>query len=322
MDRAVQGYFAAALAPATHKTYKVAERRYVAFCESFGLIPFPASESILCYYVACLGQQGLAHSSIKTYLSGVRQLQIAHGFQDFNFDSLPRLRQIIKGVQGDQARKGRNPRPRLPITPSILRKIKAVWLSKGVSADRLMLWAASTTAFFGFCRSGEVTVSSESSYDPQTHLSYSDLAVDQSSDPSMVSIVLKHSKTDQARKGMKIVVGKTGDDLCPVRALLTYLNARGSHPGPLFQWSSGIPLCKAKFIDEVRLALETAKLPAKQFAGHSFRIGAATTAASAGLPDSAIQTLGRWKSSAYLLYIRMESHKLARVSHVMSHCAI
>ena len=155
----------------------------------------------------------------------------------------------------DEARKGRNPRPRLPITPSILRKIKAVWLSKGVSADRLMLWAASTTAFFGFCRSGEVTVSSGSSYDPQTHLSYSDLAVDQSSDPSMVSIVLKHSKTDQARKGMKIVVGKTGDDLCPVRALLTYLNARGSHPGPLFQWSSGIPLCKAKFIDEVRLTL-------------------------------------------------------------------
>lgn len=185
-----------------------------------------------------------------------------------------------------------------------------------------MLWAAATTAFFGFCRSGEVTVNSESSYDPNTHLSYSDLAADHPSDPSMVSIVLKHSKTDQARKGMKIVIGKTEDDLCPVKALLTYLNARGSHPGPLFQWSSGVPLCKSKFVDEVRLALETANLPAKEFAGHSFRIGAATTAASAGLPDSAIQTLGRWKSSAYLLYIRTESHKLARVSHVMSHCAI
>ena len=110
---------------------------------------------------------------------------------------------------------------------------------------------------------------------------------------------------------MKIVIGK--------RALLTYLNARGSHPGPLFQWSSGVPLCKSKFVDEVRLALVTAKLPAKEFARHSFRFEAATTA---GTPDSAIQTLDRWKSSAYLLYIRMESHKLARVSHVMSHCAI
>ena len=143
----------------------------------------------------------------------------------------------------DQARKGWNSRPRLPITPSILWRIKTVWLSKGVTANRLMLWAAATTAFFGFCHSGEVTVNSESSYDPNTHLSYSDLAADHPSDPSMVLIVLKHSNTDQARKGMKIVIGKTEDDLCPVRALLTYLNARGSHPGPLFQWSSGVPLC-------------------------------------------------------------------------------
>ena len=84
-----------------------------------------------------------------------------------------------------------------------------------------MLWAASTTAFFDFCQSGEVTLSSESSYDPQTHLSYSDLPVDHSPDPSMVSIVLKHFKTDQARKDMKIVKRKTGYDLCPVGALLT-----------------------------------------------------------------------------------------------------
>ena len=70
-------------------------------------------------------------------------------------------------------------------------------------------------------------------------------------------------------------------------------------------------------MEEVRTALEAAQLPAKNFAGHSFRIGAATTAASAGLPDSAIKTLCRWKSSVYLLYIRMESHKLAKVSPTM-----
>ena len=35
LDAAVQRYFTAALAPATHKTYEVAEHQYVAFCEGF-----------------------------------------------------------------------------------------------------------------------------------------------------------------------------------------------------------------------------------------------------------------------------------------------
>lgn len=322
LDSAVQNYFRAALAPNTHKTYKAAERRYLAFCESFGITPLPVVENILCYYVACLGQQGLAHSSIRTYLSGVRQLQISHGFKDVNFEQMPRLRQIIKGVQIEQGRQGRVSHPRLPITPSILRKLKLVWLSKKTIPDKLMLWAASTTAFFGFFRSGEITVNPDGSYDPHSHLSYGDLAVDKPSTPSMISIHLKHSKTDQARKGVKIILGSTNDDLCPVSAMLAYLKVRGSHPGPLFQWKSGIPLSKSKFVEEVRIALEAARLPAKSFAGHSFRIGAATTAASAGLPDSSIQTLGRWKSSAYLLYVRMEPQKLAKVSVSMSHCNI
>ena len=41
-----------------------------------------------------------------------------------------------------------------------------------------MLWGAATTTFFSFCRSGETTVPGEAIYDPEVHLSYSDLAVD------------------------------------------------------------------------------------------------------------------------------------------------
>ena len=68
LDQAVQRYFAAGLAPATQKTYQSAECRYLEFCSSFSLVPLPTSESLLCYFAACLGQQGLAHTSIKTYL--------------------------------------------------------------------------------------------------------------------------------------------------------------------------------------------------------------------------------------------------------------
>ncbi len=40
------------------------------------------------------------------------------------------------------------------------------------------------------------------------------------------------------------------------------------------------------------------------YSGHTSRIGAATTAASVGIPDHPIKTLGRWISDAYQLYIQ------------------
>ena len=71
LDVTVQGYFAAALALSTHSTYKTAKHRYLSFCTSFHITPLPATEATLCYFVACLDQQSLAHSTIRTYLSGV-----------------------------------------------------------------------------------------------------------------------------------------------------------------------------------------------------------------------------------------------------------
>ena len=271
--------------------------------------------------VACLGQEGLAHSSIRTYLSGVRQIQIANGYPDPHIDQMPRLRQVLKSVKIQAGRTGKIPRPRLPITPSILLKLRAVWL-QGTSFNNTMLWAAATTTFFSFCRSGETTVPRETAYDPEVHLSYSDLAVDNTSAPQAISIKIKTSKTDQCRRGYKIVLGHTNNCLCPVSALLSYLALRGNSPGPLFHWQNKTPLSKPKFVDHVRQALLSANLPAHLYAGHSFRIGAATTAAAAGIEDSTIQTLGRWKSSSYLLYIRLNPSHMASLSSTLAQCSI
>ena len=43
---------------------------------------------------------------------------------------------------------------------------------------------------------------------------------------------------------------------------------------------------------------------------HSFRIGAATTAATRGFTDRQIQTMGRWKSAAFKRYIRIPMMQL------------
>ena len=53
---------------------------------------------------------------------------------------------------------------------------------------------------------------------------------------------------------------------------------------------------------------------ASTYAGHSFWIGAATTAAEKGIEDSVIKMLGRWESSAYQLYVRSSREMLSSVS--------
>ena len=139
-----------------------------------------------------------------------------------------------------------------------------------------------------------------SDYDPNAHLSFCDLAVDDQEHPTMLQLNLKSSKTDPFRKGVQIVIGCTGDDLCPVAATLAYLAIRGGNQGPLFQFKDGSPLTRSAFVRTVKEALQSLGYPSNRYSGHSFRAGAASTAAAAGLEDSIIKTMGRWESSAYL----------------------
>ena len=145
-------------------------------------------------------------------------------------------------------------------------------------------------------------------YDPSSDLSYEDLAADNSACPQVISIQIKCSKTDQERRDVQVVIGRTENDLCLVVALMNYLTKRGNKPGP---WRDESPLTKSRFVSEVRRALSLANLPATSFARHSSCIGAATTAAIAELEDSTIQTPGRWWNSSYLLYVRLEPQRLA-----------
>ena len=99
-------------------------------------------------------------------------------------------------------------------------------------------------------------------------------------------------------------VGRTDCPLCPVTAVLHYMALRGSTAGSFFIFKDGTPLTKSTFTARVREALRSLGYPEKNFAGDDFCIGAATAAASAGIEDSLIRTMGRWSSSAFLAYIR------------------
>jgi len=81
---------------------------------------------------------------------------------------------------------------------------------------------------------------------------------------------------------------------------MAYLAVRGMKQGPLFLIIDEHPLRRECIIDNICQALQTLGLESSHYAGHSFRIGAATTAAERGFPDSTIKVLGRWKSDGLL----------------------
>ena len=66
----------------------------------------------------------------------------------------------------------------------------------------------------------------------------------------------------------------------------------GRDGGPFFLLQEKNPLLKQRFIAELRNALNSIGMDPLLYAVHSFRIGAATAASQAGLPDSTIQALG------------------------------
>ena len=50
-------------------------------------------------------------------------------------------------------------------------------------------------------------------------------------------------------------VSITNHTLCPVSAILVYLAARGSNPGPFFRFDNGRPLTRMHFVSRVKEAL-------------------------------------------------------------------
>ena len=77
--------------------------------------------------------------------------------------------------------------------------------------------------------------------------------------------------------------------------------------------------CKSLFQKQLNLYLSLLGYPVRQYSGHSFRSGSATTAAVAGLRDWEIKLLGRWTSSTYQGYIRTPKSVMASLSKRLIH---
>ena len=228
---------------------------------------------------------------------------------------MPKLELVVRGLKREQA--GSPSKPRLPITPAILRQVHSL-LKDSRDWDNIMMWAVMCLCFFGFLRSGEVVAPDDSNFDPAQHLSFRDITVDSLTCPSCLSVKIKQSKTDPFRVGVTVIVGRTREDLCPIAAVLAYMTIRGSGGGPLFYFKDGRCLTRQRLVSKLREILQRSGIDHQKYSGHSFCIGVATTAASWGVQDSLIKTIGHWESVAYQLYVRTPREQLVAVTSTLA----
>ncbi len=247
------------------------------------------SRTTLCICCACsnLTDSELAPSSVSSYIAAVRSWHIDLGAPDPTRGAT-RLARLLRGIRRSRSSPALT---RLPVTNRLMDVLQSV-LSAPVF-DHVMFWAACCTAFFGFLRVSEFTCPGV--YVPSRHLSLSDIQWDAG---GHYRLFLKSSKTDQFHQGCTILIGPSGHQICPVAALSRYLAIRGSSPGPLFLCVTGVPLSPSMVNAWLRFILKAVGVPGK-YSSPSFRIGAATSAALAGVPDHVIKILGRWSSDCY-----------------------
>ncbi|XP_060078768.1 uncharacterized protein LOC132558244 [Ylistrum balloti] len=317
----------AAISPQTARAYTVAIQHLLRFVTLFGTRTpcgqLPAlSEDLLMYFVSyCYHSLKLKFATINLYLAGIRFHYIKAGYAN-PFLNSERLSCILRGIKRKQGTDGITKPQRLPITFDILRRMSTLLLSQRSVFSPvldLMLTCVCQMAFFGFLRCGEFTIKNKSVAEDCLRLN--DIVI--ADDKSKYTLLLRASKTDPFRQGVPISIFKNSRWwVCPVTSMLRFLDIRRSQgargQSPLFVVSSGVPLTRDQFIVYLRHVLTLLGIDSSKYNGHSFRIGAATSAAAAGIEDHMIQTLGRWSSNCYTRYIRSSSEVIQEAQSKMS----
>ncbi len=101
---------------------------------------------------------------------------------------------------------------------------------------------------------------------------------------------------------MRIVDG-VGGDICPVEVMRRYLLAR-VHTSQNLLCRLGGPVTYDWFNQLVRRVAGMIGMDKERYSSHCFRIGRCTDWVGEGFSVTQIQKKGRWKSLAFLRYVR------------------
>ena len=292
------------IAESTRAGYRSAVNHIAKFCAQHKLkLSFPITADTLCLWLAASADK-LTYSSLRVYLHGIAttHVELGHASPLQASPLIWRMYKAIKRLQGHRVT-----RVRLPITTAVLMQLER-WQELH-SLEGLALRAAMWLGTCGLLRSGEFAVRDKhSSVLRRKDLQFMDAEgteiinpADWESKAAYMQVHIARSKTDPFSKGVNIVVSNSK----AVMVMIAYLvRAKRAAGNPLFMRADGIALDVSTLVRYTQALISKAGIAdAARYTGHSFRRGGATTLHEAGISDSMIKAMGRWKSFTFATYI-------------------
>ena len=271
----------------------------------YTLSPLPLTEPVILRFLAHLSLSNLAPATMRNYLSALRAWVVSLGFDEPQIWT-PRVHLACRAV----TRTHSLPRQALPIDFDLLNVIIRLLSS---SHDHLLIASALTLQFFACLRSSEFCADSSVSIHP----TMADVSFYQSGSSRVMLYTCHSSKT--APQGFQVHVGCSGNPICAPCIMTHFLSFCPFEPSlPLFRFTSGRLLSYRVYNTIIKRLVQLAGLDPSLYSTHSVRAGAATQAARSGLQPDSIKRLGRWRSQAYMVYLRPPPESFAALAPALT----
>lgn len=276
---AANGFLAASKSAATRRAYVSDFRIFVAYCDSRGVSPMPATPDTVALFLAAEATNGTKASTLGRRVAAIRYAHKAAGV-----DPSPTNSETVKAVmQGIRRTIGSAKVQKTAATAGVVRAMLDACPDtlKG-KRDRALL----ALGFAGAFRRSELVA-----------LNVADLV----EMPDGLRVMIRHSKTDQEGEGQEIAIPR-GARLRPVEAIKAWLEGAGIASGPIFRPISktrvvaSIALTADSVADLVKFYAKAAGLDPALFSGHSLRAGFLTSGADAGASVFKLMEVSRHKS--------------------------
>ena len=308
------------LAKDTWANYNTAECMLRTCFEEKGIpLELPLQEDDILVFIHWLAfTRNLAGTTVDTYLSGIRQMHVAHGFEGHSIRT-EKVKTIVKGLKHKKVTEKRRAgeENRRPITVEILTVLKGrIADSDFLGRDQRMIWSVCSTLFHGAFRVHELLCKRADSFDPDFTLLGRDVVLDKEGERGVIRFRIKAPKEEKRGKSVIVDVYETESLLCPVRAFKKWDRFRETEQElPLFRFDSGVPFTGRRLNQILRACLEGhVEGGEKLFSSHSFRAGTASHMAAIGCSDNEIKAIGQWSSRAFLEYVKLPRSNRAEVA--------